>query len=744
MHYSILAIHNNNSTFKSFDTLPNCTITHCTSRLEKDLIDEIAYFSPDILMIDFRYIESAILKSVIDTVAIPVYLYCESKDIKDLPNNTDYLTSETPIHVLEKRIQNALKKDTEESHQNFNKLQMLTAGSVFGFWEWNMESKTIFFDDSACKILALDDDCNAINEKEILERINKKDKPFLDHLFTTYIKENDSFSNVEFRIEDFKGSNKWILSSGNIVHRPNGSTVSKMIGFIQDISSRKKVEKELRESEEKFRMIFETGSDGLFLVDIASDKILELNEAAAKLFSSKSEILLHSSFSSLWEDPDFIKAAIKNQHLRVYSEFGKRHNSVIFPTDATFSYFMLNNALTLIASVRDVTERFESEKEIIRAKEKAEESDRLKSAFLANMSHEIRTPLNSIVGFSRLLIRKSYSAEKQKVMMNEIQTNSDQLLNIINDILDISKIESNQLDIDIYKVSSRAILTELYEPFKLQIETHRKSIDLILDTDKKSDAIVFADPLRVKQVLSNLLNNAIKFTNEGYVKYGYFLDEKQNPIFFVEDTGKGIARKNLSIIFEHFRQEEDSYTRRYGGTGLGLSISKSLVELMGGSIWVDSDKGKGARFFFTLPIKEAINNHPYSNNETSENETVNISNKRILFVDDVENSYLVATEIFEGYNIDIVYVNDGNKAINILKHDSNFHLILMDIQMPGLNGVDATKKIKEILPHIPIIAQTAYALKGDEEKFLSKGLDAYITKPIDMDKLLKLVMQHIL
>ncbi|MBK8808897.1 MAG: response regulator [Bacteroidales bacterium] len=593
--------------------------------------------------------------------------------------------------------------------------------------------------DSVCKDI-LNVNTDSYSESEFLNIVIKNDHRRVVSNMVKFLKNLTQSIDFEFRIKVKENKSKWIHCMGM-----NSGKNNVVVGFIKDVSENKKLEKELSLNEEKYRMIFETGSDGVFLVNIDSEKILEVNEAGTKLFGYSQNDLLQKMFLDLWVDPDFINATIKSQQLRVYSEMAIRSNGVNFPIDATFSYFYYNNSNVLIASIRDVSDRFESEREIIRAKEKAEESDRLKSSFLANMSHEIRTPLNAIVGFSKLLIRRNYTDEKRNVMMNEIQNNSDQLLNIINDILDISKIESNQLDIECADVSIKFILSDLYEIFKLQIENSRKNISLeIVPQTIPNELSVWADPYRMKQIFSNLLNNAVKFTSDGFIKFGYYLENKTQPIFFVADTGKGIAKANLSIIFEHFRQEEDSYTRRYGGTGLGLSISKSLVELMGGRIWVESDKGKGATFFFTLPPQKNLEPVVFEKEETILKSKSDLKNKRILLVDDVENSFYVVSEILDEYDIEVNYVNDGIKAINLLKEDANYQLILMDIQMPGLNGIETTKRIKSFLPHIPVIAQTAYALKGDEEAFLGQGMDAYISKPLDLDELVDKILKHIL
>jgi len=511
--------------------------------------------------------------------------------------------------------------------------------------------------------------------------------------------------------------------------------VSKMIGFNQDISLRKKAEEDLRDSENKFRRIFEIENDSLFLADSNTGEILETNQAAVKLYGYSRKELLGRNFHELSLNPSNVMTLIHRQKQRVDSEIAVSKHGIQCPIEISFAYFTWKGKEVFLAAVRDVSERRRVEQELRSAKEKAEESDRLKSAFLANMSHEIRTPLNAIVGFSRLLARKNYDQDKRKIFIDDIQSNSNQLLTIINDILDISKIESGQFILNPTPVCINKILQEVYDTMQLQI----KDKDVLLFCEKPlpdTDVTITVDEVRLKQILTNLLNNAIKFTEHGYIHFGYKSIDAKYLLFFVRDTGIGIAPEKHAIIFEHFRQEDDTTTRRYGGTGLGLSISKKLIELMGGTIWVESEKNKGAQFFINVPIihniYESVDFEKQTHNDIDHTA---FNGETILVVDDHTSSFIFISEMLENENVQVIQATSGEQAVEICNNIPSIQLVLMDIQMSGVSGVDAMKQIKAVHPSIPVVAQTAFAQKGDRERFMVQGFDDYITKPLDEQEL---------
>ncbi len=386
-------------------------------------------------------------------------------------------------------------------------------------------------------------------------------------------------------------------------------------------------------------------------------------------------------------------------------------------------------------------ERTTSENALKNAKEKAEEADHLKSAFLANMSHEIRTPLNGIMGFSDLINKPGISKEKRKAFSKIIKENSRSLLNLINDIIDFSKIEAGQLKLNYKESNINNLINDVYSNTQMNplfkqkenIAFHKKTAlnDL--------DATINTDPFRVKQVLINLVNNAYKFTEEGSIELGY---EKAGCFiqFFVKDTGMGIDEEQQKIIFERFRQGDDTLNREYGGAGLGLSISKALVEMLGGDIYLRSTLNQGTTFFFTIPYEKTERKE----NDIPENKifSVNLTGKNILVVEDDKNTFPLIEEIINPTNAKILWAKNGQEAVKICQNN-NIDLVLMDIRLPVMDGYEATRKIKAINKTLPVIAQTANAMSEQKTKALEAGCDDYIAKPYTEKEILQAIAAHI-
>lgn len=377
--------------------------------------------------------------------------------------------------------------------------------------------------------------------------------------------------------------------------------------------------------------------------------------------------------------------------------------------------------------------------ELKSSKEKAEESDRLKTAFLQNMSHEIRTPLNAICGFSGFLNNPDLSNEKRKSFVQIILNSSNQLLSIVTDILTISSLETNQEKLNINKVCINNIIVELLAIFKQQSISQNISLYAKQQlTDKQSE--IYTDKTKITQILSNLITNALKFTHEGFIEFGYDLKTDVEPAelqFYVKDTGIGIKPEYQNKIFERFQQAEFSINKKYGGTGLGLAISNAFTDLLGGRIWVQSEPEKGSTFYFTIPY-QPVNELDRTILPNKQNENF----KTIMVAEDEEYNYLLIEEMLIGYDIKLIHTKDGKETVDIFKSNPDVDLILMDIKMPIMTGDEAAKIIKAIRPDMPIIAQSAYALEHEIEKF-SKIFDDYLSKPINSDMLTRIISQHI-
>ncbi|MEE4198292.1 MAG: ATP-binding protein [Bacteroidales bacterium] len=386
---------------------------------------------------------------------------------------------------------------------------------------------------------------------------------------------------------------------------------------------------------------------------------------------------------------------------------------------------------------------------LLLAKEKAEESNKLKSAFLANISHEIRTPMNGIIGFSKLLIdNPTIDRDTLEKYLNIIHKSGLLLLNLINDIIDLSKIEANHLRINNRACRVNDILDELlsfYNEEKINVE--KSHIQILLEKEVKNrDYTIYSDPDRINQVLYNLLSNALKFTYNGRITFGYKILSDQIH-FFVRDTGIGMTPQESEIIFERFRQVDDKTTRKYGGSGLGLSISKGIVENMGGKIWVESQKENraeekpgGSTFYFSIPLKVVETNKGVEKNQTH---AYVWPEKTILIVEDAQISYELLTKFLKDSKVHCIHAENGEQAIELCQKKPDIDLVLMDIQLPMMDGLEATGRIKAFKPGLPVIAQTANAMDEDRQNILDAGCDDYIAKPINKYELLEKIDHYL-
>ncbi len=379
-------------------------------------------------------------------------------------------------------------------------------------------------------------------------------------------------------------------------------------------------------------------------------------------------------------------------------------------------------------------------KELKEAKEKAEESDQLKSSFLLNMSHEVRTPMNGIIGFSQFLRDPELSHENRIRYVNIVNESCQQLLKIIEDILEISKLETQQIEVMNEDFDPEEITNNIFLEHKEICKQNGIELSFYCKTLKKRK--LYSDKIKVIQILKNLLNNSIKFTHEGKIEIG-INDNNEHIKFFVKDTGIGIEPELKDKIFERFRQAEVDMSRTYGGTGLGLAIAKGYIQLMGGEIWVESEKNKGSTFYFELPYQKT-KKEKIIPIEDIQKPIISFSNAKVLVAEDEEINYQYIKRVFNGLGVEnIVRAYNGKEAVEMMNDQDDIGLIMMDLKMPIMNGFEATRKIKSMNSNIPIIAQTALAIPGDREKALEAGCDDYIAKPIDYDSLLNLIEKYI-
>jgi len=388
-----------------------------------------------------------------------------------------------------------------------------------------------------------------------------------------------------------------------------------------------------------------------------------------------------------------------------------------------------------LALEKELNERKKTEAELIIAKNKAEESDRLKSAFLANMSHEIRTPMNGIIGFSELLKETDIEPDERDRFIRIINGNCQQLLHIINDIIDISKIEAGLVEVVPADFCLNELMDSLAENYRQNASC--KGLQIILHKDPHCvESRIHADQTKLRQIMDNLITNAIKFTDAGRVEFGYKIRDDRLDIY-VKDTGIGISEEHRNIIFNRFWQVESGLARKYGGNGLGLSISRAFVKKMGGEILVESTPGQGSCFSFSIPYVQSCIK-PLSQAKTLP-EVTDFTGKTVLIVEDEPDNFDLLNIILGRFHLIVLHAWDGNEAMRIFNEHPETELVLMDFKLPDVPGQEITKQMLQLRPQLPVIATTAYAMHGDREMALEAGCAGYLAKPIRMNELFQIM-----
>ncbi|MBP7460932.1 MAG: PAS domain S-box protein [Candidatus Delongbacteria bacterium] len=560
----------------------------------------------------------------------------------------------------------------------------------------------------------------------------------------------------------------WVTVNAIPLFDENNRFFQVIVTFM-DISPQKKAEQLVKQNNERLESLLRIAQ---YSADSSDDLINMVLHEALKLSESRygfiytyqenNQILLHHSSIRMDQDYQPVaciihpmdickdwcreaiseRKAIRKKNLNILQDDQSISNALILPV-------IIDNEIKAIIGIADksgeytnsdhhqitlmmdtvwkIIEKFNHREELIRAKEKAEEGDRLKSAFLCNMSHEIRTPMNGIIGFANLLTTPDISEQKRTQYTTIINESCQQLLSIVNDILDISKIETGQMQINSETTNVNNILLELFSFYKPNAD--KSNLNLYFKQElSDQEATISTDRIKLKQILSNLISNAIKFTHQGYIEYGY--NRHGDTLeFFIRDTGIGIRPEFHSFIFDRFRQGETSLTRQYGGTGLGLAISKAYVELLGGKIWVTSSPTEGSTFFFTIPYHPVFLPQPAPIG----------SNPLILVAEDEETNYFYIEQVLLEKHYTILHAKNGKEAVACCQGNPHISLVMMDIKMPIMNGIEAAKQIKSFRPELIIIAQTAFAMAEDRQQMMNHGFDDYISKPMTQDQLLSCV-----
>ncbi|MFC1592196.1 ATP-binding protein [Thermodesulfobacteriota bacterium] len=429
---------------------------------------------------------------------------------------------------------------------------------------------------------------------------------------------------------------------------------------------------------------------------------------------------------------------VLNENIQQREELEKMNEELLFNKQQLEDY-----GRNLEKKVEDRT------KELKIAKDRAEESDRFKSQFLANMSHEMRTPLNSIIGFVEMVLEEQGVDGKHEDYLQRVDRNSQHLLHLVNDILDLSKLQARQMKMETIPVALDKLFDDTESNGQTLIKQRKKTVELRKCYSTDVSNYILGDPKRLLQIMNNLISNAVKFTDSGYVAFGVAIQRPDMLQFYVKDTGIGIPPEKHDLVFQSFQQADGSTTRKYGGTGLGLTITKNIIELMGGTVWIESQEGRGSTFYFTMPYKPA--KPPESAQKDDRLPVVSISAEKstvtILLVEDSIDNQMLAKTILVKQGFSILIANDGMEAVDIFKDKhAQIDIILMDMQMPRMGGLEATGIIRQCikdqgLKQLPIIALTAGAMEGDREQCLDAGCDDYLTKPIRKRKLIEMLQK---
>lgn len=668
-----------------------------------------------------------------------------------------------------------------ENHIIENEIRLRLALNAVndGIWDWNIADNKFYFSDRFFTMLGYD----AFEFSQTLESWNNiidNDSINIIDFLSSLVKSSKNDFSFEYKLKRKNYGTAWILCRGAVVERDNMLKPVRIVGTHVDISHIKEIENNLKSNEAKLKkqnekyieinnklieskrktelLNFQLQDKQAYLNSILKTVpasitliseliILYTNNYTCLMTGYEQEELLGGNINILFDVPRQNKLDI-NFFANVSPGVSKSITTVwkqkdgsfidVYVTATSLNSEIAPNAFTI--SAVDISAQRLYEEELINAKEKAENAERLKTIFLNNISHELRTPMNGIIGFAEML-RETDNLSKREEYLKVIINSSKQLMRIITDLMEISKIETGEVE-------------TFYSTINLPLffhELHESSIGLLQQRNKENIEIIFVKPsgeiadhiqtdeLKLRYILYCLLMNAVKFTENGLIKFGYEKN-KDNLQFFVSDTGIGIDEPEKEIIFESFRQSDSPVRKKYGGNGLGLAIARGFTKVLGGKIWVESQVGEGSVFYVEVPYKPII--EEFQKQEEVER-IYYWEDYHILVVEDDITCYTLIEELLEETGIRISHAATGLEAVKICRKVPEIDIVLMDMRLPEIDGYEATKRIKEYRPELAIIAQTAHALSEDRKKCISAGCNDYITKPLEQEKLLALIKKYI-
>jgi len=687
-----------------------------------------------------------------------------------------------------KESENVLRNERE-------RLSNIIHGTNLGTWEWNIQTGDTIYNERWAEMLGYTlEELFPVSIDTLLSLIYKPDLSIPLEMIEKHFAGTIEFFSSDFRMKHKDGRLIWIRSTGKVIQRDDNGKPLIMSGTHRDISDGKQKEEILEYNREFRNLLIEisssfinlpseeveysinntlkrigvfVGADRAYIFDFDQNSTMTSNtyEWCNEGISSEIENLQNIPLPKEWVETF---AAGKNMIIEDVSNLSDVYNREILEQQGIKSLIAIpmiykNNCVGFVGfdSVKNyhiysedelnllkvfselilnIRLRTENETELVKAKVKAEESNKLKSAFLANMSHEIRTPMNGILGFLQLLNEPDLSDANKSKYIEILSHSGKRLLDTINDIIEISKIESGQIELHNGNLNISEILNFHYNFFKVQAEGKNIDFRLSDDLDETNNNIV-SDRTKIAGILTNLIKNSIKFTHEGFIEVGSYFKDNFVTIY-VKDTGIGIPEDKLDIIFERFVQADLlSYNRSFEGSGLGLSIIKAYTNILKGNIKVESEVGKGSTFYFSVPYTPPL---------TAEKPVKKIpelkagkKRKTILVVEDDNLSYKFLDTVLKRQGYKTILAKNGKEAVDYLKLPNEIALIFMDIKLPVMNGIDATIEIRKFLPDIPIIAQTAFAFMEDKNAIINAGCTDYISKPIEIDALIPMLNKYL-
>ncbi|HMV43319.1 MAG TPA: ATP-binding protein [Leptospiraceae bacterium] len=657
--------------------------------------------------------------------------------------------------------------DTKEIQNTFTLLEKASETARVGGWEYDLSLKTLSWTRVTYEIHEIPFDTKLDTNLGILFYKEGYSRNRMQEVFSLLVTKGIPYDE-ELQIITKNGNEVWVRSIG-IPEFENGVIV-RIYGTLQDIDRQKKDRDKLNNTLNQLEFMhkaIEDSGDCFYMVNLDDHgKMIYVNEASVRHYKAPRETIY--SWRVFDWDPNFtpenfpfLVEEIKNKKRLHLESKHKVADGSIVPVEITVNHYLSKEGENLAYGwFSDITERIEMQNQWNEAKLKAESANKAKSSFLANMSHEIRTPLNGVIGFTNIL-KETPLNEEQKKYLEIIDSSANSLLSIVSDILDFSKIESGMLHLDIIETDLHDFFSSALDVIRFQAQS--KDIQLTLSIDDKLPKIGLIDPNRVKQILINLLGNSVKFTSSGSidlnVKYQSLTESRGILTIAVKDTGIGILPEEFEKLFRPFTQADTTITRKFGGTGLGLSISNMLANLMNSKIEVESEYDKGSTFYFSIEIQVAEVRQEHiellSKYKTGKERLKDLKSK-ILIVEDVKSNRILLKHLLQGFlpNSEILEAYDGKNAVELLETLSsnpkeNYpDLIFMDVQMPILDGIEATYIIREkerkLNLNTPIVALTAAALKEEEEVCYAAGMDDFLTKPIERNKLQETLVEYLI